>query len=82
MPSFPEKRLKALIAKVLNVPIEAITQDASPDTIESWDSLRHMNLVLALENEFKVELDEDQVVEILTYKLIKIVLREHNVLFE
>jgi acyl carrier protein len=40
-----------------------------------------MSLVLALEEEFGVELTDDQVVEILSFKLIKIVLQEHGVEF-
>jgi acyl carrier protein len=79
---YPESKLKELLAKVFNVTVDAITADASPDTVENWDSLRHMNLVLALEQEFDVELTDDQVVEILTYPLIKIVLVEHGVEFE
>lgn len=76
-----EEKLKGVLAKVFGVEIGFITDDASPDTIEEWDSLRHMNLVIALEETFGVELDDDQVAEILTYKLIKIVLEEHSVEF-
>lgn len=76
-----EQKLKEVLARVFNVGIDVITDEASPDTIEAWDSLRHMNLVLALEEEFGVELTDDQVVEILSYKLIKIVMQEHGVEF-
>lgn len=82
MPNYPEMKLKEVMAKVFNVHTETITADASPDTIENWDSLRHMNLVLALEQEFNIEFTDDQVVEVLSYKLIKIVLGEHGVVFE
>jgi acyl carrier protein len=82
MPTHPEIKLKEVMAKVFSVPPDFITPDASPDTVENWDSLRHMNLVLALEQEFGVELTDDQVVEILTYSLIKLVLREHGIEFE
>ncbi len=76
-----EQKLKEVLARIFNVQPEMITDDASPDTIENWDSLRHMNLVLALEEEFGVEFTDDQVVEILSYKLIKIVFKEHGVEF-
>jgi acyl carrier protein len=76
-----EQKLKEVLSRIFNVNPDMITEDASPDTIENWDSLRHMNLVLALEEEFGVEFTDDQVVEILSYKLIKIVLREHGVEF-
>lgn len=73
-----EQKLKEVLSRIFNVSLDTITEDASPDTIENWDSLRHMNLVLALEEEFGVEFTDDQVVEILSYKLIKIVLKEHG----
>lgn len=78
---FQEHKLKEVLARIFNVSIDTITADASPDTIENWDSLRHMNLVLALEEEFGVDLTDDQVVEIISYKLIKIVLQEHGIAF-
>lgn len=76
-----EQKLKEVLSRIFNVSLDTITEDASPDTIENWDSLRHMNLVLALEEEFGVEFTDDQVVEILSYKLIKIVLNEHGIDF-
>ena len=78
---FQEHKLKEVLARIFTVSIDTITEDASPDTIENWDSLRHMNLVLALEEEFGVELTDDQVVEIISYKLIRIVLQEHGIAF-
>jgi len=72
-------KVKEVMARVFGVEVAAIGDDASPDTIENWDSLRHMNLVLAIEEEFGIELTDEQTVEILSYPLIKIVLQEHGV---
>ena len=49
--------------------------------MEQWDSLRHLNLVLALEAEFDISFTEEQTVEILNYPLIRIVLEEHGIAF-
>lgn len=76
---FPEGKLKEVLARIFGVELAEITENASPDTIASWDSLRHMNLVMALEEAFSVEFTDDQIVEILSYKLIKIVLAEHGI---
>jgi acyl carrier protein len=78
---FHESTLKELLAKIFKVPLNIITDDASPDNIDSWDSLQHMNLVLALEGFFGVEMTDDQVVDILSYKLIKLVLEENGIEF-
>jgi acyl carrier protein len=76
-----EVKLREVLANVFNVSVDMINDEASPDTIEEWDSLRHMNLVVALEEKFGVELSDDQVVEILSYKLIRIVMSEHGIKF-
>ena len=75
-----ETKVKQVMADVFGVPAESITDNASVDTIEKWDSLNHMKLVLVLEAEFGVTLSGAQSVEILSYPLIKSVLAEHRVI--
>jgi acyl carrier protein len=69
-----ENALKQVMATLLSVDVASIGPDASMDTIESWDSLRHMNLVLALEEEFKVSIPDEDAGNITSYQLIKLVL--------
>lgn len=76
-----EAKLKQVLADVFGVDPARIDDDASVDTIEKWDSLNHLKLVLALEDQFKVSLNEEQVVEMLNYPLVKVVLQEHGVEF-
>ena len=71
-----EEALRQLMATMLNVDVVTIGQDASMDTIMSWDSLRHMNLVLALEDEFKVSIPDEDAANITSYNLIKLVLED------
>ena len=73
---FNETTLKQVMATLLNVEAATIGPDSSMDSIESWDSLRHMNLVLALEEEFKVSIPDDDAGSITSYKLIKLVLED------
>jgi len=74
-----KSRLISVMAAVFNVSDETINEDSSPDTVEAWDSLKHMNLILALEDEFEIEFSEEETVELLSYKLISLVLKEHGV---
>lgn len=71
-----EAMLKQVMANVLEVPVETIGPDASTDTIPTWDSLKHMNLVLALEQSFGVEIPDEDAAEITSYALIKVVLQD------
>ena len=71
--------LRQLMADVFGINPDEIDDDASIDTIEAWDSHRHLSLVLALEERFEVSLTEQETVEILNVELIREVLREHGV---
>ncbi|MGE0759803.1 MAG: hypothetical protein AB7O38_22490, partial [Pirellulaceae bacterium] len=54
--SVDDDRLLRTISEVLRVDTATLSDDASPQTIPSWDSLNHLNLVLALESEFDISL--------------------------
>ena len=71
-----EDTLKQVIATMLKLDFSSITDDSSMDNIPNWDSLHHMNLVLALEEEFKVSIPDDDAGNITSYKLIKLVLED------
>jgi len=71
-----EHTLKQVMAVMLNVEASVIDIDSSMDNIPNWDSLRHMNLVLALEEEFKVVIPDEDAGNITSYTLIKLVLEE------
>ncbi len=64
------------MAAVLQVPQESIGPDSSMDNIATWDSLRHMNLVLALEEEFGTSIPDEDAANLTSYALIKVVLEE------
>ncbi|MGN6136359.1 MAG: HAD-IIIC family phosphatase [Aureliella sp.] len=51
-----DQRLLATVASVLGVAPEQLDDDASPETLPSWDSLNHLNLILALESEYGLSL--------------------------
>ncbi len=71
-----EDTLKQVMATMLKVDAFTITADSSMDNMPNWDSLRHMNLVLALEEEFKVVIPDEDAGNITSYKLIKLVLED------
>lgn len=71
-----ENTLKKVMATLLTLDPSAIDENASMDTISTWDSLRHMNLVLALEEEFNVSIPDEDAGNITSYKIIKMVLEE------
>ena len=71
-----EKRIKKVMSAVFEVNISKIDEKISPETLEQWDSLRHMNLIVALEEEFNIRFSEGDIVEMVTFPLIKMVITE------
>jgi acyl carrier protein len=69
------------MADIFGVDSSSIDEHASVDTIAKWDSFNHMKLVLALEEQFNVTFQAEQMVEMLNYPLVKIALSEHGVAF-
>jgi len=65
------ERIKKVMSAVFEIPEEQINSASSSDTVDSWDSLKHMNLVVALEEEFGVQFSDDDILEMLNFMLIK-----------
>ena len=68
-----DERVRTLVSQIMKVkPAEVET--ASPATVQAWDSLRHMKLVLALEEEFGIAFAEDDIVQLIAFpKIVSIV---------
>ena len=73
-----EDRIKNVLSVVFEIPIQEINDKSSSDTITSWDSLKHMNLVIALEEEFEMEFSESEIPEITNYRAIKEVILSYH----
>ena len=70
-----EGRVKKVMSDVFNIDVSLINNESSPDNIENWDSLKHMNLIVALEEEFEIEFDDEEIVDSMNYTLIVIILK-------
>lgn len=69
-------QIKELMASIFEMEVSDIGNDASPETIESWDSLRHMNLIVALEDEFNIQFTDEEMLQMLNFQLISLILKE------
>lgn len=71
-----EEKLKGVVADVLEVDPAAIGPDFSMDTVEQWDSLRHMTLVLSIEEAFDITIPDEEAADITSWPLIRMVVAE------
>lgn len=69
-----EEQIKQVMADVLDLDLKAIDESTSKDNTESWDSLNHINLVAALEQEFDVSFDVSEMESMLSfYDIVEVV---------
>ena len=64
------------MSEVFDLDQDKINEDSSTNTLIEWDSMSHMNLIVALEEEFKCEFDEDDIEKMISFKIIKITLEK------
>ncbi len=72
-----EGRIRNVMAAVFDIPAAEITDDASPHDIKTWDSLKHINLVLALEDEFDIHFDEAEIPSLVNFRIIAATVRAY-----
>jgi acyl carrier protein len=72
------ERLRGVLADVLEVSEDEIPDDASTESLPGWDSLRQIELMLALELEYGVRIPADAMVELQSVDAIERVLAEHE----
>jgi acyl carrier protein len=72
-------RLHNILIKVLEVEASEITDDMSPDTIESWDSFNGLMLVSELESVFGIKFTMQEIIDVTNVRDIKDALNRHGV---
>ena len=74
-----DDKIKILLAETLQIPAAGITDDLAMKDVEAWDSLKHMELVVSLEETFGIDLTFDEIVAMQSVREIKRVLGERGV---
>ena len=71
--------IQNLVADVLQMPAAAITENVAMKDLEAWDSLKHMELVVAVEQNFQIQLTFDEILLMQSVGAIENVLRQRGV---
>lgn len=48
-----------------------LSESDGPTTVEAWDSVTHLNLILAIEAEFGIQFDAGEIPELLSVEKIR-----------
>jgi acyl carrier protein len=71
------QRVRAALANALKVDPGAISDNVSQADLSQWDSVRHMNVVLAVENDFDFQFDDTELPKLTSLPLIVAAVEKH-----
>jgi acyl carrier protein len=65
------EKVNSIIATVLKITSEKAAENHIMKDIPTWDSLKHMELIVAIESEFGIEISGDDIAEMLSFDAIR-----------
>ncbi len=72
-------RLRNIMSNLFGIPIEEINEKISIENCDQWDSFQQMSLLLAIEEDFGVNLNDDEVIKMTDFKSIISILESHGI---
>jgi len=74
-----KQKIETLMADLFGIKNEDITDSLTMANTDGWDSLKHMELIVSIEQTFGIELSFEEIVAMQTLKDIKKILKEKEV---
>ncbi|MCA1652893.1 MAG: acyl carrier protein [Sphingomicrobium sp.] len=65
------EKIDQLIADAFKISPDQVDDSLEYGSIEGWDSLAHVTLMLQIESEYDVEIDEDTMIELTSVRAIR-----------
>ncbi len=72
-----KQRVRGVVANALKVDPASIQDNTSQMNLSDWDSVRHMNVILALENEFDIQFEDNELPKLTSLPVIVTVVERH-----
>jgi acyl carrier protein len=73
-----DEKLIVLMADIFRIRKEEVTDSLAMKDVATWDSLKHMELIVSIEHAFGIELSFDEIVAMQNVKEIKRILKERG----
>lgn len=71
------EKVNKILQEVLNISEEESLKNLGMDDVSDWDSLTHMNLIVAIEDEFQIEISGDDIAEMISFDAIRITVQKY-----
>lgn len=66
-----DTKLRKIMVEILGVDEDSIDSEVSVENEPRWDSLRHMNLIFALEDTYGIRFSDDQISALTSVRAIE-----------
>ena len=63
--------LRDILADILEIAPEQVTSDLTIGMVDSWDSFRHLQAILAIEGEYGIQFDMQRIPELTSVYLLQ-----------
>ena len=73
-----EKKLKKIMSIVFTIDESKIDANTSNQNVEAWDSLKHLSLILAIEEEFNIRFTNKETALINDFKTIVDIIQNNH----
>ncbi|WP_397535113.1 acyl carrier protein [Roseateles sp.] len=70
--------METLISQVFGIATDTVRDELGFDSIDSWDSLTHMQLITALEDRYKIQFTGDEIADMRSVGAARAALRAHG----
>ncbi|PZC46141.1 MAG: Acyl carrier protein [Chloroflexi bacterium] len=74
------QQLAGAIAQALQLPEEQVVISSSVETLESWDSLAHLMVIMEVEQGFNVQFSTEEIPQLTSAKKLQDALRSRGLL--
>lgn len=76
-----ELKYKKAFAEGLSISEDIAKEGLQYNTIPDWDSVGHMQLIVALEDAFDIMIDTEDVIDLSSYEKGKEILKKYDIAF-
>lgn len=73
------ERINKIFCEVFAVEESALSDTFNKDTVEGWDSVHQLSLTTAVEDEFDIMLDAEDILEFTSYENVKTILAKYDI---
>ncbi len=73
-----EEKLNEIVSEIFNIDEDEVNDEMTTDNVGSWDSLNHLKLVTAVEEEFEIKLSMAEIEDIDSIGKLKALISSHE----